>query len=72
MIFLFSAVFLILVLTEVPKLIREKSWRELTAYSVLMALAFLVCAAGILNIEIPNPVKDWQYFVKNLLHLSYD
>lgn len=72
MIFLLSAAFLILILAEVPGLIREKSWRELAAYSILMALAFLVCAAGILEINIPNPVKDSQFFVKSLLHLSYD
>lgn len=72
MIFLLIIAFLILILMEAPKLIREKSWRELIAYSVLMTLAFIVCTAGLLNIDIPNPVKDSQYFVKSLLHLSYD
>jgi hypothetical protein len=72
MIYLFSAAFLILMLAEIPKLIRNKQWRELIAYSSLMALAYLVGAAGILNINIPNPVRDSQFFIKSLLHLSYD
>ncbi len=72
MIFLFSAAFLILVLMEAPELIREKSWRELTAYSILMALAFLVWCRRVLEIKYPHPVKDSQFFVKSLLHLSYD
>jgi hypothetical protein len=72
MIFLLIAAFIILILIEVPKLVREKSWRELAAYSVLMSIAFVVSLLYTLHIEIPNPVRDTQYLVKSLLHLSYD
>lgn len=72
MIGLLIIVFVILIWFEVPKLIRGKNWRELAAYSVLMLLAFTVCITQILNISIPNPVRDTQYLIKNLMHLSYD
>jgi len=71
MIVLLSAGFVILVLMEGPGLIREKSWRELVAYSVLMSVAFAVSLLHILHIEIPNPVRDTQYLVQGLLRLSY-
>jgi putative effector of murein hydrolase len=72
MIFLLIAVFIGLILYEAPELIRNKYWRELTVFSFLISLAFVVSFAHVLKIEIPNPARDTQYFVKNLLHLSYD
>ena len=72
MIFLLVLAYAVLIAFEVPKLVREKSWRELVAYSVLMSLAFALCVLKILNIEVWNPVKTTQYFVKSLWHLSYD
>lgn len=72
MIVLLVLVYAVLIAFEVPKLVREKSWRELIAYSVLMSLAFALCLLEILDIKVWDPVKDTQYFVKSLWHLSYD
>jgi putative effector of murein hydrolase len=72
MIYLLIATFICIILYEVPGLIRNKYWRELTVFSFLISIAFLVSLLQILKVEIPNPVKDTQYFVKSLLHLSYD
>jgi hypothetical protein len=71
MIFLLIAVFICIILYEVPELIRNKYWRELTVVSFLISIAFIISLMQILKIEIPNPVRDTQYFVKDLLHLSY-
>ena len=72
MIFLLIITFIGLILFEVPGLIREKSWRELAVYTFLISIAFVISLLEILNIKLPNPVKETQYFVKNLLHLSYE
>jgi putative effector of murein hydrolase len=72
MIFLLIAVFIGLILYEVPGLIRNKYWRELAAFSILISIAFGISLLQTLKIEIPNPIRDTQYLVKNLLHLSYD
>lgn len=72
MIVLLVLAYAVLIAFEVPKLVREKSWRELIVYSALMSLAFVLCVLEILNIQVWNPVKTTQYFVKSLWHLSYD
>jgi hypothetical protein len=56
----------------VPGLIRKKYWWELAVFSFLISLAFVISLLQFLNIKIPNPVRDTQYFVRDLLHLKYD
>jgi putative effector of murein hydrolase len=72
MIFLLIAVFICIILYEVPELIRNKYWRELTVVSFLISIAFMISLMQILKIEIPNPVRDTQYLVKDLLNLGYE
>jgi hypothetical protein len=72
MIFLLIAVFVFIILYEVPQLVRNKYWRELAVFSFLLSMAFFISLMEILKIEIPNPVRDVQYLVKSLMHLSYD
>lgn len=72
MIFLLIAAFICIILYEVPTLIKNKYWKELAVFSFLISMAFVISLTQILKIEIPNPVKDTQYFVKKLMHLSYD
>ena len=72
MIFLLVAVFAVLVLLEAPGMIKNKNWRALTVYSVLMTLAFVICIMYILDIDVPNPVKNTQYYIKSLFPFSYD
>jgi hypothetical protein len=72
MIFLLIAAFIGLILFEVPGLIREKSWRELAVYTFLMSIAFMLSLLLTLNINVPNPVRDTQYFVKSLVPFSYE
>ncbi|MDP4178372.1 MAG: hypothetical protein Q8900_08560 [Bacillota bacterium] len=71
MILLLIAVFICIILYEVPKLIRDKYWKELAAFCFILSLAFFISVMQILKIEIPNPVRDTQYFVQKLFHLSY-
>lgn len=71
MIFLLIPAFIILILFEVPGLIRTKSWRDFAVYSIIMSLAFVISLLEILHVKIPNPVRETQYFVQNLLGLRY-
>ena len=71
MIVLLILVFAVLILYEVPGLIRNKQWRELAVYSVLISLAFTISLLQTLNVKILNPVRDVQYFVSDILHLRY-
>lgn len=72
MIFLLVATFAVLVMLEVPGIIQEKQWSSLAVYSVLMTLAFVVCLMYVLDVDIPNPVKNTQYYIKDLFPFSYD
>lgn len=72
MIFLLIALFICMILYEVPELVKNKYWKELAVFSILISIAFIISLAYVMNVEIPNPVRDTQYFVKDLLHLSYE
>jgi hypothetical protein len=71
MIFLLIAAFIGIILFEVPDLIRNKYWRELTIFSFLLCLAFVHILLQILNVKMPNPASDIAYFVSDMFHLRY-
>lgn len=52
-----SFVFFLIILYEVPRLINDKMWRELIAFSVLMLIGMTVSYAQVLDLPIPNPTK---------------
>ena len=72
MILLLIIAFAILIPIDLPGLIRKKHWRELAVFSVLILIGFSICLLQILDIQVPNPVRDTQYFVKNLFPFGYD
>lgn len=71
MIILLLLVFVIVALRDAPELIRRKHWKELAVYSVLFLLAFVVAFLQVTGVEIPSPIKQIQFFLKNILHLYY-
>lgn len=75
MIFLMTLGFAAVSLFDLPRLIKEKYWRELAVYALILVLAFTLAVLQLLNVPVPNPVKDTQYLVQRifrLLHLTYD
>ena len=48
-------IFLVLIALEAPGLVRDKQWRELAAFSVLMVVAMALSFAQVLGLPIPNP-----------------
>lgn len=71
MIFPLIAVFIVLVLLEVPKLLRERNWRGLSVYAILMGIAFTISVLLTTGINMPMPGRVLQQFLKDYLHLNY-
>ena len=72
MIFFAITVFLILLLMDLPALIREKSHKELAVFIVLSGVTlvyFLLYAQGK---EPFSPIKSLSRFVEDVLGLSYE
>ncbi len=76
MIVFLTMAFAAVILLEVPGMIKKKYWRELAVYSVLMVLAIVISFLYAMDIDIPNPVKNTQYYVKtfveNVFGISYN
>lgn len=72
MVFMLIAAYAGIILFEVPGLVKNRYWRELVVFSVILALAFTVSLLQTMNVKIPNPARDTQFWVKSLFHLSYD
>lgn len=71
MIILVIIVFILMALSDFPKLVRSKKWYEVSVlsgfYVFVMTLAVLHTAGVIL----PSPIKGIQNFIINVLHLGY-
>lgn len=70
MIVLLIVVFAGTILYEVPDLIKNGHWRDLTMFSILIFMAFTISGLYIFNIPLPNPVKFEEFLIKDLLHLN--
>jgi uncharacterized membrane protein len=71
LIFLLLAVFICIALIEIPKMVRNKHRRELAAFLVFFALAFVLSLLQTAGVKIPSPMKGIEYVVKDILHLGY-
>lgn len=65
---------IVLSVIEVPKMIKEKLYRELWTFCILLLIGIVLVILKSLNIDIPNPSDfvAWVYspfkgFIKNLL-----
>ncbi len=71
MIILLLAAFVIVALRDAPELIRRRHWKELAVFCVLFLVAFIVALLKASGVEIPSPIKQIQFVLKDLLHLYY-
>lgn len=56
---------------DVPSMIKDKRWRDLTIYGILFVL---VLALGVLvasGIKVPSPIKAVQAFYRDVLGLTF-
>jgi hypothetical protein len=66
-VFLLILLFSGIILIEVPGLIRKKMWRELTVFSLILALGFSLCLGQLIGLNLPNPSR----IIANILHIKY-
>lgn len=57
MVLLLSLIFIAIIALEAPALVRNKKWRELTAFSVLLLIGMLYSYGQALDLPLPNPTK---------------
>jgi uncharacterized membrane protein (DUF2068 family) len=69
---LMLAAFAVLIMLEAPGLIKKKQWRELAAYSTLMIIAIVISVLYTQHIDVPNPVKNTQYYMKNIFEYLFN
>ncbi|MGI6686497.1 MAG: hypothetical protein ACOX47_13690 [Bacillota bacterium] len=52
-----SVVFIVIIAIEVPRLVKEKMWKELGVFSLLLLTGAGLSFAVILDLPVPNPAK---------------
>jgi ABC-type Mn2+/Zn2+ transport system permease subunit len=64
-------IYTLIILLNVPGLIKRKEWRELTAFFVLYIIGFALGLMYVLDIPIPSPMKGLQYLISDVLDIKY-
>ncbi len=63
------AVFTVIGLFEVPKILKKRLWRELLVFSFLLILGFTLSALIALDVPLPSPVKGIRSLMNPILRL---
>ena len=66
---LLIAVFAVIGLFEVPKMLRNGLWRELLVFIVLLILGFTLSVLIALDVPLPSPVKGIRSLMNPILRL---
>jgi len=64
MVFALILGFCVLIVLEVPGLVKNKMWKELCVYSVLMAIGIVYSLGQVLDWPLPNPTKGVEIIFK--------
>lgn len=70
-ILLLILVFAAIALYEIPNLARQRCWRELTVFSILMLLAFTMTLLQTTGVLKPGLMNGLSYLIKDILHIYY-
>jgi len=62
-------IFTVIIWFELPKLIKNKMWGELIAFSILMLIGMSLSIAQTVGINLPNPTKGLEALYKPLAEL---
>jgi len=66
MVFLLVLLFLIIIVAQVPGLVKKKMWRELAVFGVLLFLGMVYSFAQVLDVPVPNPMSGVEAVFKPL------
>ena len=69
--FLFSA-FTVMIWLDLPKLIKEKSKKDIAIFCILYIIAFIVAFLQVKGVDIPSPVKALRYLMEDVMHLNFE
>mgnify|MGYP001364842510 CR=1 FL=1 len=69
MIVLVISVFIIIAWLHIPILIKQKLWRELAAFSVLLGIGFVLSLLQVIGIKIPSPNKGIMILVESIYNI---
>lgn len=72
MVVLLVGIFSFMALMDLPALIREKNIKEIIVYGIFFVLAFVMSMLLVFGVEIPSPVKFFEFIIGDVLHLSYE
>jgi len=61
--------FAVIILLEVPGLVKKKMWRELAAFSLYVVIGMGISIPLLLGIKLPNPNKTVEALFKPLSEL---
>jgi hypothetical protein len=64
---LLALLFLGIIFLEVPRLIRKKMWRELIAFTIILALGFCLSFGQVIGLPLPNPSQ----IIAKILNIKY-
>lgn len=71
MIFLIIVIFILLGLSDFPKLVHDKKWYEVSVLSGFYVCVFTLAVLQSSGVVLPSPIKGIQSFIVNFLHLGY-
>jgi hypothetical protein len=64
--------FIILALIELPPLIRQKHWKDLTVFSFFFLVSLTLALLVTKGVPVYSPVKGVIFIFKDLLKIGYD
>lgn len=71
MIALIIVIFILLGLSDFPKLVHEKKWYTVSLLSCFYVFVFTLAALQSFGVVLPSPIKGIQKFIIDVLHLGY-
>lgn len=69
MVALLLAILVLIVVLEVPPLVKNRMWRELVAFSVYMLIGAALSIPQAMGIQLPNPTKTIEALFRPLAEL---
>ncbi|NLT14284.1 MAG: hypothetical protein GXY05_08060 [Clostridiales bacterium] len=70
MIVLVIGIFLLLALSDFPKLIKEKKWYVVSVLSGFYVFTIVLAVLYTAGVTLPSPIKGIQYLIVDVLHLG--
>ncbi len=64
--------FVLMVLWQVPPLLKGKKYKELVSFSVLTLFAFTLALLQILGVKLPDPTKGIVFLVRQITTAKFN